>query len=417
MTPAAVTALFDRRRPAIEARPRTVPDRATPRSAWSPTMLNERGQAIDAGVELSPEPSPILVSCEAGTPVVLFGASELARQLGQIAEELLATGAEVELLAGIERAPARLVEAVKRMHTPGVFALCRRGETPDPKLLKSIFDEATTVRHRWIDCDVGEGTAAIVVPHITRALAELARPVVVAAAGPTVAAADPTEVSAVIALVRPAPPAATVVVARSRRIPAIPVVLAAAGIAIGIVAWLGRVAVDTTPEIPVPRRHAPPEMPVAVAAPPVVSVPRPVSKPPVVAAAPVVAPPTVPPPPPEPIEIADDELSQLERAIERKDVAVHRGLVVAPAIAGERRWHDAMTLCRARPFWYSHGWRVATRKELVALDRAELLPDAPVWSSTRADRRGSTAFIVHGGKSVAEPKGEASALTVCVRPR
>ena len=86
---------------------------------------------------------------------------------------------------------------------------------------------------------------------------------------------------------------------------------------------------------------------------------------------------------------------------------------------GERPWAEAMTSCRARPFWHVRGWRVPTRKELVTLARAQVLPKARIWSSTRGDRRSVTSFVIDGHDAAvsAEPRTEASAVTVCVKRR
>jgi hypothetical protein len=182
-------------------------------------------------------------------------------------------------------------------------------------------------------------------------------------------------------------------------------------------------------------RSAPPE-PVAVVAP----VPAPGAglvehAPAIVAAIPTPAPPkpvvvpTIPvpvvvsvpePPPPAPVPVAaGDDRTQLDIAIERKLVTVHRGLVVAEPIMGERPWAEAMTSCRVRPFWHVRGWRVPTRKELVGLARAGVLPDAPVWSSSRGDRRSTTSLVVHGHDATitTAPRDEAGAITVCVKRR
>jgi hypothetical protein len=117
------------------------------------------------------------------------------------------------------------------------------------------------------------------------------------------------------------------------------------------------------------------------------------------------------------IEILPDDRTPLDVAIARGYVTVHRDLVVAPAILGHRRWYDAMTTCRARPFWTTRGWRVPTRKELVALARVHAIPRAPAWSSSRAGR--DSAFIIDGADAAVTPeaKAEASAITICVRRR
>jgi hypothetical protein len=62
---------------------------------------------------------------------------------------------------------------------------------------------------------------------------------------------------------------------------------------------------------------------------------------------------------------------------------------------------------------------VPTRKELVTLARAGLLPEARVWSATRGDRRSVTSFVVdgHDGAVSAEPRTDASAVTICVKRR
>lgn len=340
--------------------------------------------------------------------LVLCGATDIAHELGGMAEQLLARGGEVELVVGVERAPARLVEAVQRHRGAAVFVLCRRGERPNPNALKALFDETSAPCHRWIDVDLREGT--VVPTRIDAAFAEL-KGVDMFAGLPQAPAhaelAPTTEVSGVVTLVDPsllgtprdAPSP------RRRRLAIVLAALALASTAV-LIAVRDRAPVEAAaievvePPLPVAALPVvPPEL--APIAPPI-----PV---PVIVAAPV----------PAPVVPAGDSRTQLDLAIEQRKVAVHRGLVVAEPILGERPWHDAMTTCRGRPFHFTRGWRVATKKELVWLAKAGLLPEAPVWSSTRGDRKAATSFVVegHDGTTSTVPREESAAVTVCVKRR
>jgi len=353
--------------------------------------------------------------------VVLCGASDLAHDLGSRAEDLLAKGVEVELVVGVERAPARLVEAVQRSRGPGVFVLCRRGDRPNPNALKALFDETAAPEHRWIDADLRHGGWSRACTRIDAVIEELARARLSSddmfdglPRAPTDPGAAKQEVSGVVTLIDPTLLGAPAVVGAERRRRAalvlVGLAIASAGVLLG--------TADGPPPAPelAPMEAIEAEIP-AVGALPIV----PTEAPPVVVSAPtpiplpviVTAPPAI-----EPASAGDDK-TQLDIAIERRQVAVHRGLVVAEPIMGQRPWHDAMTTCRGRPFYFTRGWRVPSRKELLSLARAGLLPEAPVWSSTRGDRKATTSYVVegHDGSVSAVPREEASAVTVCVKRR
>ncbi len=383
---------------------------------------------------------PIVVTCDAGIRVVLLGASEIAAEIGTAAEDLLADGAQVEVVTGIDRAPARLVEAVRRTHGPALFVVCRGIGALDVAGLRALFDDAATLGQHFFDCDLDDRTtlARRITAELTRVASaqhgtEAAVPSDTAiddlfeaasSRSEPVAAPAHDEVSGVVSFREPwlQEPQRAAIEADRRQ--ARGLVLAGLGLAcvfaLFVAAQVGRVA----PPSPVPAVE--PAAPAVERTPAIVADPTPAPTKP--AAAPVLVPaipvPVVvsvpePAPEPAPLPVAGDDRTQLDIAIERKLVALHRGLAVAAPIMGERPWTEAMTSCRVRPFWHVRGWRVPTRKELVTLARAGVLPDAPVWSSTRGDRRGTTSVIVHGhdaGISVA-PRDEASAVTVCVKRR
>jgi hypothetical protein len=382
---------------------------------------------------------PIVVTCDAGIRVVLLGASDLANEIGTAAEDLLAHGAHVEVVTGIDRAPARLVEAVRRTHAPALFVVCRVVGTSADVGLRALIDDAATSDHHVLECEVVDGTALArrITGELLRvaALAHGSEPVVPgndaiddlfdAASSRSEPASAPDEVSGVVSFQEPwlQPPQREAIHADRRQ---------ARGLVLGGLALACMFALFVAAQV---GRSAPPESVAVVAPAPAPGAGLVEHAPAIVAAIPTPAPPksvvvpTIPvpvvvsvpePPPAVPVPVAaGDDRTQLDIAIERKLVTVHRGLVVAEPIMGERPWAEAMTSCRVRPFWHVRGWRVPTRKELVGLARAGVLPDAPVWSSSRGDRRSTTSLVVHGHDATitTAPRDEAGAITVCVKRR
>jgi hypothetical protein len=378
-------------------------------------------------------PPFIVLTCDAGVRVALCCATDVAPTLSAIAEEIIAGGAQVDVVSGVERAPARLLEAVRRTHGPALFVLCRRGPAPDPGAMRELYRQVATADHRWLDCDLADERVESIGRRIAAAIADLGigrqtrDPLVPHEAAiddlfdvPSRAEPAPArdDVSGVIAIVEPVvhPPVPGASEPRRRRRRAL--VLASLAAASALTLAVATRSPTPAPDEPVQVEPAPAPDGASVAA--VTPIPAP---PPAPIAAPVVVPTipvpvVVPPPsPPSPEPMPGDDRTQLDIAIERDLVAVHRGLAVAEPIMGERPWRDAMTTCRARPFWHARGWRVPTKKELVALAHAGVLPQAPVWSATRADRRGRAAYLVegHDGSVGTAAKDEASAITVCVK--
>jgi hypothetical protein len=378
--------------------------------------------------------APIVLTCDAGIAVVLLASTELAEELGTAAEELLATGAQVELVIGIERAPARLVEAAQRARTPTLFVVYHRGAVASARTLRALFDQVASPQQRWLDCDLGDGAAAAGVRRIVAALAELSdgRPdrepsvpcdTAIDALFDDIShrnentTAPAQEVSGVVALPEPRllPQPAATAERRHRKTKALVLAgLAAASVAVLMIAS-ARSQPDTAAGLE--HRSGAVERPTAVMAAPEISMaprpPQPMSAPmPIPVPAPTSIAIPVPVPMPmieareEPVKMGGDHRTQLD-------------LAVAEPIMGERPWQEAMTTCRARPFWHVRGWRVPTRKELVELARAGVLPQTRVWSSTRGDRRSATSFVVDGHDATvsAEPRTEATAVTICVKRR
>lgn len=106
----------------------------------------------------------------------------------------------------------------------------------------------------------------------------------------------------------------------------------------------------------------------------------------------------------------------LREAIAHGHVKIVNGLAVSRVVAGDRDWRRAMTLCKARAFWKSTGWRTPSRKQLAALSRARLLDPGTYWSSTRVDVQGLSAmmFDTSNARSVAHDKHHQASHTVCI---
>jgi hypothetical protein len=323
--------------------------------------------------------------------------------------------------------------------------VCRAVGTSADVGMRALIDDAATIDHHVLECEVVDGTtlARRISAELLRvaALAHGSEPVVPgndaiddlfdAASSRSEPASAPAqdEVSGVVSFQEPwlHPPQREAIDADRRQARG----LVLAGLALAcmfalfVAAQVGRAAPPEPVAVVAPTPAPAPGAGVVEPAPAIVAAiptpPKPVPAPVVVPTIPVPVVVSVPEPPPAaPVFVAaGDDRTQLDIAIERKLVTVHRGLVVAEPIMGERPWAEAMTSCRVRPFWHVRGWRAPTRKELVGLARAGVLPDAPVWSSTRGDRRSTTSIVVHGhdATTTTAPRDEAGAITVCVKRR
>ena len=84
-----------------------------------------------------------------------------------------------------------------------------------------------------------------------------------------------------------------------------------------------------------------------------------------------------------------------------------------------RDWYAAMNLCRGRTHAGLTGWVTPSSRQLHALAKDHVLPEAPLWSRTRSARSTDLAFVVHGKAGTLESTEKSAKVSaaVCVRPR
>lgn len=394
--------------------------------------------------------SSLIVACNAGVPVYFLTTEEIALDLAPVAEELIVSGAQVDVITEPHHNLEVLSEVLDELEQPGIFAVCRRDDEFDAESVRAVFERDAVAKHRWLDVVVGGDVLRSVLQRVRSEVEDLHRVTQDAA---QIERIDPDEVSDVTALPKrrvPVPVAEACEIDAAfaslsgealrvsevressegpqpkRARSAIPWTYVVGGVAVGAIVIV--TATSGSPETaPLPEDTMASNEPLDLAS---SSAPRPRGEPvpptsegrqlaparqPVVLAQGPQEPPIaeVPDAATESPDVVDDPLAG---ALRRGEVFVHDGFYVT-VVDAALSWRQAMTECRRRPFAGSWGWRIATMWELRSIGRTGRLPST-AWSSTRADRAGEEAFVVDAtNKRSRANKNETTAAAVCVRPR
>ena len=132
---------------------------------------------------------------------------------------------------------------------------------------------------------------------------------------------------------------------------------------------------------------------------------------------------SVPPPPPARVAAATPipaaEESPEQEALTHDRVTATDDYLVFEAGEKARDWYAAMDVCRGRTHAGLEGWTTPSSRQLHALAKARVLPEAPLWSRTRSMREADVAFVVHGraGTLRSSGKSETVSAAVCIRKR
>jgi hypothetical protein len=374
----------------------------------------------------------IVVACDAGIPVVLAATRRAAQQLERLAEDLLVAGAELEILSGIERAPARLAETLDRLDRPAVLALCFTAEDVELDALRAMLAEHGGAGHMRIECEIGCGRGSAGLHPVIAAMRELERRNSDAARTPVVEIVQlrGEHVSDAI-LVPPLLPvvAASEALARPRRRGSRAwawalgaAASASAALSIAVLAPAAAAPTKTVEGGDAFAAVAPKPAPAAGPEARTSALPRSSAPLPSVhvaaqgpAPSPIIEPePSVAAPPGD----ATPGESELDVAIRQRKAIVDEGLV-AHLVAGDRDWYAAMNTCRARGFWRTGGWRVPTVAELRSLARTRAFADAVVWSTRRdaEDPQSAVTVTMRAGTTTTTDKRSTEISTICVKDR
>lgn len=348
--------------------------------------------------------------------VVLLCSATRRRETSELAESLLALGFDALVLCG------SLDEVVDGLPSgasdPGPALLVPCDREIDTPVLRSRVRRTFHREHLWLDAEAGS-TALDLQRKICAKLDELERE---RTQEVSIEPVDVDEVSNVILLPvapQPAPqtktaptPANTAPRKPSRIHYVLWPVIGATVTALGMAAV--RPSADSGSD-------AAAEADVAKVAPPVPVDPQPdlrESRP----EAPVVA---APPPPPAasapdtPVAPAAPTDSAEAAALAHERVTATDDYLVFEAGEKPRDWYAAMNLCRGRTHAGLTEWTTPSSRQLHALAKARVLPEAPLWSRTRSMRDTDVAFVVHGhaGTLRSEDKTESISAAVCIRKR